>query len=234
MSDPAQEHILAGDPPVVVRLRRSAQARRYSLRVSRLDGQVTLTLPARASRAKGIAFVEQKAAWIRQRLADRPEEVAVVEGASIPLRGRPFRIAPGLRSAVLNDDGVIEVSARVKSVPRAVRTLLMAEARADLERDCAAFAGRLGAAYSRIDLRDTRSRWGSCSAQGRLMFSWRLVLAPPEILSYVAAHEVAHLVHMDHSAAFWRAVARLWPEYQSHRRWLRQNGDLLHRYRFDH
>ena len=94
-------------------------------------------------------------------------------------------------------------------------------------------AAALGRRYGRITLRDTRSRWGSCSAQGALMFSWRLVLAPPQILEYVAAHEVAHLAEMNHSAAFWAHVNRLYGPHAAPRRWLRGHGAELHRYQFD-
>jgi hypothetical protein len=94
------------------------------------------------------------------------------------------------------------------------------------------YAEQLGKEYMRITLRDTRSRWGSCSSAKALMFSWRLILAPPEVLRYVAAHEVAHLAEMNHSPAFWTNVERIYGAYAAPRRWLRQNGSELHRYRF--
>ena len=94
------------------------------------------------------------------------------------------------------------------------------------------FAQRLGKDYAAITLRDTRSRWGSCTAQGRLMYSWRLILAPPEVLDYVAAHEVAHLAQMNHSPAFWAEVERIYGDYSQPRAWLRREGSSLHRYRF--
>ena len=109
--------------------------------------------------------------------------------------------------------------------------------RIELERDRilvpeATAPARLGRGYTRITLRDTRSRWGSCTSDGALMFSWRLILAAPEVLSYVAAHEVAHLAEMNHSPAFWRTVERLYGDYRPPRAWLRAEGGGLHRYRF--
>ena len=94
------------------------------------------------------------------------------------------------------------------------------------------YAVMVGQSYSRLSIRDTRSRWGSCSSEGVLMYSWRLIMAPPEVLDYVAAHEVAHLVEMNHSAAFWAMVERICPDYDVHRAWLRKNGDVLHRVNF--
>ena len=90
----------------------------------------------------------------------------------------------------------------------------------------------VGREFRQLTLKDTRSRWGSCSAEGNLMFSWRLILAPPSVLDYVVAHEVAHLRHMDHSRAFWNVVRKVCPEYQAPRNWLRREGAGLHRYRF--
>ena len=96
------------------------------------------------------------------------------------------------------------------------------------------YATQIGCRYTRVTLRDTRSRWGSCTADGGLMYSWRLIMAPPEVLDYVAAHEVAHLAEMNHSPAFWAVVARLMPGYAARRRWLKQHGQSLHAHRFGH
>jgi len=95
------------------------------------------------------------------------------------------------------------------------------------------YAAALGRQVAAVSLRDTRSRWGSCTAQGRLMFCWRLAMAPPEVQDYVVAHEAAHLVHMDHSRAYWASVAQVMPGYSAHRAWLRGHGATLHSYRFD-
>ncbi|SFD13460.1 M48 family metallopeptidase [Tropicimonas isoalkanivorans] len=226
------EHVLPGDPPINLVLRRSARARRYSLRVSRLDGRVTLTLPAHAPESKALDFAHEKAGWIRQRLAERPGEVIVAHGTVLPVFGQPLRVVPGTRSGLAPEDGQIAVSRRAKSVSATVCGLLKARARDALAAASDGYAQKLGRSYTRITLRDTRSRWGSCSSDGALMFSWRLILAPPEVLDYVAAHEVAHLAEMNHGARFWATVERLMPDYRTHRHWLRHNGEQLHRYRF--
>ncbi|WP_068109719.1 M48 family metallopeptidase [Tropicimonas marinistellae] len=226
------EYILPGQPPVRVTLRRSAGARRYSLRVSRLDGRVTLTIPRHAPETKALAFAREKAGWIRQRLAERPEDVAVDVGVQLPVDGMLLTVARGPRSQVARAERQLVVSTRADSVPAAVAGLLKARARDRLAEASDYYSRKLGKPYVRMTLRDTRSRWGSCSTEGALMYSWRLILAPPEVLQYVAAHEVAHLAEMNHGPAFWATVERLRPGYETQRQWLRQNGEDLHRYRF--
>ena len=105
-------------------------------------------------------------------------------------------------------------------------------ARDRLARASTHYAGLVGRSYSSLALRDTRSRWGSCSPGGRLMYSWRLIMAPPAVLDYVAAHEVAHLVELNHSPAYWAVVSRICPDWQGHRSWLHDQGSALHRLRF--
>ncbi|MGP3724718.1 M48 family metallopeptidase [Cereibacter sphaeroides] len=224
--------VLPGSPPVEITLRRSAQARRFSLRVSRLDGRVTLTLPLRAREAEALAFVRDQEGWIRRALSDVPEAASVGIGSVLPLEGRPLTVRPGSgRSVRVTDDSLL-VPGDPASVPLRLATFLKAMARERLAAACDRHARSLGRPYARLTLRDTRSRWGSCTQDGCLMFSWRLILAPPPILDYVAAHEVAHLAQMNHSPAFWAEVARLDPDYALHRAWLRRQGQALHGFRF--
>ena len=225
-------HDLSGAPPVRVHLRRSARARRMSLRVSRLDGRVTLTLPRGVPARAAVAFAEERAGWIRGHLAEiaAPERFAL--GSRLPVEGRSCTVVAAARSALRTQSGEIAVSRRARSVPAAVGGLLKTLARERLTAASDDYAARLGMVYARITLRDTRSRWGSCSEAGALMYSWRLVMAPPDVLDYVAAHEVAHLAVMDHSARYWQVVGRLCPGYEAPRRWLREHGQELHRWRF--
>ncbi len=225
--------ILPGDPPVSVNLRRSSRARRMSLRVSRLDGRVTLTLPKRAPLDEGIAFLEEKSEWIRGHLSDRPEALIPMAGGSLPFEGRELPLVASSRRSARVSAGRVEVPDDPSRVGSSVKALLRSAARDRLVSACDFYSGKLGRPFGRITLRDTRSRWGSCSAEGNLMFSWRLIMAPPEVLRYVAAHEVAHLQEMNHSAAFWQLVGHLYPDYENPRLWLRENGEVLHRLRFD-
>lgn len=226
------QHILPGPPPITVTLRRSARARRISLRVSGLDGRVTLTLPRRVPEREGLEFARQKQDWLHRQLSAQAPEVAVRLGASLPVEGQLHRLAPGSGRRVLAEADRLMVPGTPETAPARVQAWLKALARERLAEASDRYAARLGREYARLSLRDTRSRWGSCSSQGTLMYSWRLIMAPPEVLDYVAAHEVAHLVQMNHSPAFWALVAELAPDYAGPRRWLRENGSELHRYRF--
>ncbi|KJZ20852.1 M48 family metallopeptidase [Loktanella sp. S4079] len=225
-------HTLEGNPPIAVSLRRSARARRLSLRVSRLDGRVTLTMPNRTPDREGIAFLEGQETWLRGHLANIGPVRPVRPGGAVLLRGRevPIRTADIRRLRVLPD--AIETPVALSEVGSALRAKFRVMARDALAAASDRYAAQLGVTYNRITIRDTRSRWGSCSSAGALMYSWRLIMAPPDVLDYVAAHEVAHLREMNHSAAFWAVVAQICPEYKTHRQWLRDHGDQLHRFSF--
>ncbi|CUH40484.1 hypothetical protein JSE7799_03217 [Jannaschia seosinensis] len=216
-----------GAPDLEVRLRRSARARRLSLRVGRSDGRVTLSLPVGASLVDAQAFVAEQAGWIARHVAAAPPPRVVRVGATLPVLGReiPVIVGPG-RSARLNGTS-IAVADDDRAGPR-VKALLQTLARTHLAEAVDRHSAALGIAPTRMTLRDTRSRWGSCSSRRELMFSWRLVMAPAEVLDYVAAHEVAHLRHMDHSPRFWAQVAALMPDYAPRRDWLRREGAALH------
>lgn len=225
--------VLPGDPPIAVQLRRSARARRYSLRVPATGGTPVLTLPQRAPEAEGLAFAASRRAWLIDQLAARPPEVIIAPGVVVPIEGTPCRIVLGQGRKVQREGDMIALPGPEARLGARLQGYLRTLARDRLSAACDHHAARLGRAYTRLDLRDTRGRWGSCSSAGRLMFSWRLVMAPPAVLDYVAAHEVAHLAQMNHGPRFWAEVARLCPGHDAQRAWLRQQGTGLHRYRFD-
>ncbi|MDO5706124.1 MAG: SprT family zinc-dependent metalloprotease [Paracoccus sp. (in: a-proteobacteria)] len=217
--------MIGGD--IAVRLRRSARARRMVLRVPRDGGDPVLTLPPRVTEAEGRAFAESRAGWLRQARAALPVTQRVAPGSALPVEGRVLTVTPHpLRAARIEGDRLLIPVSRPAGPVAAAFLKHLAHDR--LRHACARHAAALGRDFRALSLRDTRSRWGSCTADGRLMFSWRLAMAPPEVLDYVAAHEVAHLAHMDHSPRFWSAVAALMPGYAPHRDWLRRHGgDLL-------
>ncbi len=228
-----------------VALKRTAAARRFTLRVRAPAGDIVLTMPARASLGDARSFAERHAAWIGARLRRLPRRVRLEPGELVPLRGVLHRITPrrAARGTVWVEppsqaDGdaappLLYVNAELCFVPRRVRDFLVAEARRDLESAVARYARALGVRPRKVTLRDTRSRWGSCSSAGSLSFSWRLVMAPRFVLDYLAAHEVAHLLHMNHSAAFWETVAGTCPDCARAEAWLEANGASLHRYAFE-
>ena len=225
-------HILEGNPPIDVTLRNSTRAKRMTLRVSRLDGRVTLTLPPRTPQREGLAFLRNKEQWLRGHLAQLRPVASAEVGGEVRFRGQNFPVVavPRARAAIGTD--AIEVSSRKPAGPQ-IKALFRHHARDALAAASDRYADALCREYTKLSIRDTRSRWGSCSAQGVLMYSWRLIMAPPAVLDYVAAHEVAHLVEMNHQPQFWNVVADICPDYQTHRAWLRTHGDSLHRVAFD-
>ncbi|TDR89252.1 M48 family metallopeptidase [Enterovirga rhinocerotis] len=236
-AEPDSLTVTAGGRPVAVGLRRRDSARRITLRVSSATGEVLLTLPPRADLRSAQSFLDAHGGWIANRLARVPERVPFTAGTSIPLRGEPHRIVHwsrvrGLTRLASDPDGdiVIAVSGEEAAVPGRVRRFLAAEAETDLREAAGRHAAALGVSFTRLSLRDTRSRWGSCSSTGSLSFSWRLILAPPFVLDYLAAHEVAHLKELNHSSRFWRHVHRLCPRTDEAEAWLNGNGSGLHRY----
>ncbi|WP_208347428.1 M48 family metallopeptidase [Pseudaestuariivita rosea] len=226
------KYVLKGNPPVEIALRRSARARRLSLRVSQLDGRVTLTMPSIMPATEALRFADEKATWVREKLADQPGELRPVFGEKMLYRGEYLDIVAGGGRVARIEGHQIRVPGNHDDVARRIGAFLKAQAKVNLHRASENYADRLGKTYNRITLRDTRSRWGSCSSTGNLNYSWRLIMAPPEVLNYVAAHEVAHLAQMNHSQTYWNTVQAIHGPYDAPRLWLRQNGHLLHRYRF--
>lgn len=223
-----ERHILPGNPEIEVLLRPSARARRMSLRVSRLDGRVTLTLPQRTPKTEALAFLQDRAAWLRKHLSQVHPAERPAFGQLIPFEGRPVTLTPAdVRRTTLDETRLLMPDDPDKLLPR-LKAFYKTRARDALAAACARHSAALGKPHGKITLRDTRSRWGSCTSRGDLMFSWRLIMAPPTILDYVAAHEVAHLAHMDHSPAFWATCERLYPGTKPARAWLREDGTALH------
>ena len=225
--------VLGGNPPIEVSLRRNARARRLSLRISRLDGRVTMTLPNRVPEREAMAFLRDREEWLRDHLSDIVPETNVAIGGVIPYRGQQVPIVGGAGRSVRFADGQFFVPNDADRVGARLQGFLKTNARDALAAASDRYAAKLGRGYGRITLRDTRSRWGSCTSRGDLMYSWRLIMAPDFVLDYVAAHEVAHLVEMNHSPDFWAVVETLYPDWETARGWLRDHGGDLHRIRFD-
>ena len=220
-----------------VRLRRHPQARRYTLRIQTATREIVLTMPPRGSLKEARAFAEKHGGWIAARLGRLPPAVRFAHGTVIPIRGLDHRIEHrrGARGTVwseLGADGarLLCVAGEAPHVGRRVADHLRREAKRDLDAASRRYAAQLGVAVRRVSIRDQSSRWGSCSTTGVLSFSWRLILAPGFVLDYLAAHEVAHLVEMNHSPRFWRTVLGMCADTRRAKVWLDTHGAGLHRY----
>ncbi len=236
-SEPGTIEVYFDQAVHVVRVRRHRQARRYTLRVDSASREVVLTMPPRGSLKEARAFAQRHGAWIATRLRRLPEATPFADGVMIPLRGVEHRITCrfGARGVVWTEASaagamLLCVTGAAPHVERRVADFLKREAKRDLEAASRDHAGKLGVKIKRVSVRDQSSRWGSCSTTGVLSFSWRLVLAPPFVADYLAAHEVAHLVEMNHSRRFWRLVDQLTPNAARAKTWLDAHGPELHRY----
>jgi predicted metal-dependent hydrolase len=223
-----------------VEVRRHAGARRLTLRVSKTRRAVVVTVPVQCRMDEAGRFLNSHIEWVRDRLGRVPEPVPFVDGAQIPLRGKLHRLrftgsnGRGRPVVSISTAGpgmpFLDVSGRIEHAARRFKDWLAQQALADLDDRVGRHARKLGVRARRIGLRDQTSRWGSCSSSGLLSFSWRLILAPSFVLDYVAAHEVAHLVEMNHGARFWRLVAECVPRLDEAKHWLRHEGSDLHRF----
>ena len=237
---PAEPHSIAvkfGSAIYSVKIRRHRRARRYTLRIHPSDREAILTMPPRGTLVDAKDFAQRHGAWIAARLGGLPKAVPFCAGMTVPLRGIEHRIVhrSGERGTVwteTRDSGerILCVAGGVEHIDRRVHDFLKREARRDLTKASQQYADQLGVKVKRIAIRDQSSRWGSCTSAGALSFSWRLILAPGHVLDYLAAHEVAHLVEMNHSIRFWRVVGRICPQMQRAKKWLDTYGNDLHRY----
>jgi predicted metal-dependent hydrolase len=235
--EPQAIEIPFDDAVYLVRLRRHRLARRYTLRIQAATREVVLTLPPRGSVKEAKAFARKHGGWIAARLGRLPQLVPFEHGTVVPLRGVPHRIVHrrGVRGTVWterdgNGNPLLCVAGEAPHVPRRVADFLKRQVRRDVEVASRRYADKLGVPLKRITVRDQTSRWGSCSTTGALSYSWRLIFAPPYVLDYIAAHEVAHLVEMNHSPRFWRLLERIHPGLQRAKVWLDVHGTDLHRY----
>jgi predicted metal-dependent hydrolase len=236
-SEPSAITIVFDREVYLVRVRRHRQARRYTLRIHSVTREVVLTMPPRGSLKQANEFAQKHGAWIAARLERLPQAVPFTHDTVLPLRGVDHRIAHrrqqrGTVWIETGDDGMCTlcVAGQAPHIPRRVRDFLKREAKRDLEAASGRAADALGVKIKRVSIRDQSSRWGSCSTTGVLSYSWRLILAPPFVLDYLAAHEVAHLIEMNHSRAFWRLVESICPHMTRAKTWLDAHGGELHRY----
>jgi predicted metal-dependent hydrolase len=213
-----------------VSIRVSTRARRIGLRIITAERQVELVLPRGVPASQGMRFLASKRDWVAARLGALPQPVPFAEGVALPVLGVPHRIrreADGAAPPVVIIGGEIRVKGDPAHLARRVRDHLAATARNELAHRAHRLAAQIGRTVARVSVRDTKSRWGSCSGRGNLSFSWRLIFAPEPVVDYVVAHEVAHLAEMNHGPRFWRLVESLSPNSAAPRAWLKRHRSRL-------
>ena len=213
----------------------SERARRVSLKVKPAERRVHVVLPGRAMFPKAVQFARANREWIAVQLEHLPAPQPFVPGGTILFQGDDYRLVnpPGRGRARIDRarKTIVVPSPDAQSFPGRVLRLLKREARAELEAATHHYAGQVGKRVAKVSVRDTSSRWGSAitrDGEGHISYSWRLICAPPDILEYVCAHECAHLVHADHSPAFWSVCTELFPDTKMAKRWLSKHGQVLH------
>ena len=205
-----------------------------TLRIEPGGRALKLTVPEGLPEREVSAFLIRHQGWLMTKLARFSGESELEDGGTILVRGVAHRIERtgrlrGLTEAlVIDDEAVLRVGGAEEHLRRRIADYLKKEARSELERLVAVYAGRTGRRARSLSLKDTRSRWGSCSAEGDLSFSWRIAMAPPKVIAYLAAHEIAHLQEMNHGPRFWALCESLCPETKDARHWLKRNGTMLH------
>ncbi len=217
------------DQKFPVQLRWNRQAKRLILRLNPKADGVVVTLPQGVDADEGLEMAKRHKVWIANQLMKQVPAKRFTPGETIILRGCPHVLEhrPSARGTVWCEGNVIVVAGREDFFVRRLTDWLKKQAKEDLNGQVHDMAAQLGKSVKRVSVRDTVSRWGSCSSAGHLSFNWRLIFAPPHILEYVAAHEVSHLRHMDHSPAFWGTVASFGVDAKAARAWLKKHGTAL-------
>lgn len=226
-----RETISLGGRQIPLLVRRNRYARRIVLRIDIEAGGLALTLPGRTALAEGLALAQDRADWVIRCLDKLPARVTFEDGARIPLLGveTTIRHAPASKLGVVHDGNNLIVAGRAEHLPRRVADWLKRQAKREMTLRAHPMAQRIEQTIAAIAVRDTRSRWGSCTPDKKLSFCWRLILTPEWVMDYVVAHEVAHLRHLDHSAKFWATVASLGVNPQQARAWLDVHAERLQR-----
>lgn len=222
-----------GDQNITLTVKRSAQAKRFTLRIEPRERGLKVSAPLHAEDHDILAFVRKHHGWAEKQLSKQPEMGALKQGVKIPVRGVPHRLEHtgklrGLPAQFKEgDEAVLALSGDVNSLPRRAGDFLKREAKNEIEPKALALAQSIHKRVKSISFKDTKSRWGSCTSDGALSFSWRIMMAPPLVIDYLIAHEVAHLREMNHGPKFWALCEELCPETKRAKAWLKKNGAAL-------
>jgi predicted metal-dependent hydrolase len=234
-ASPAPERLelmLAGETRSVL-LRRTAKTQRYTLRLKPSTRELIVTMPPRGTKSAVISFLTRHEGWLETRLKRLPEQVMFVDGAIIPFQGEPHIIQHETeRKGIvwIETPHKLVVAGKIEHISRRVIDFLKKQAKQELTQATHKYAAHLNVTITRITIKDTTSRWGSCSSKGAIAYSWRIIMAPPYVLDYLAAHEVAHRREMNHSARFWKLLRDMCPDTNRAEAWLKTHGRTLHNY----
>lgn len=225
------EYLQVGEQVLPLVIKRHARAKRICLRYNPTAHAISLTLPRNTHVSSGLDFLDAKSDWLVDTLEEMPRQKQIKPGVVIPILGNRIRIKQDarMRGWLLSEDALL-VSGDRAEFPERIIHALKKIAVGEIKSRAEHYASHIGKRVNRVSVRDTRSRWGSCSSTGNLSFSWRLIFAPVEVMDYVVAHEIAHLRHMNHSPAFWSLVEYLCPDYEVAKEWLRIHGKHLYRF----
>ena len=233
-----REHVVAGRT-LPLKIVENERARRLTLRIDAGGQGLRITVPPGLSGVEVDRFLHRQQGWLEQRLARSPDRPQVRPGIKIPLRGVPHAIIhePGRRGAVTvgieGDQPALFVHGDRRHLPRRLADFLKREAKRDIEALVEKHTAAVGRRAKAVRFRDTSSRWGSCTSDGSLSFSWRIMMAPPAVINYLVAHEVAHLKEMNHGPKFWKLCGELCPDTERCKAWLKKNGSALQAIRFE-
>ncbi len=215
-----------------IKINISKQAKRLTLRIDAKEKLPVLTLPPRCSRRKAYEFVMEHKDWIKNNLAKLPQAKFFEDGEQISVMGKLYQIShqPARRGGVFIEEDKLVVCGEKEFLHRRMVDFLKQVAKKELMALSKKMAGKISRDVKNVTIKDTKSRWGSCSNRGNINYNWRIVLAPKNVISYLVAHEVSHLAHQDHSADFWSCVEGLNPAFEENRHWLKVRGKMLYLY----
>ena len=215
-----------------IKIIQSANSRKLILHIDNKERVPVLSIPKYCTRKRAINFVNENMDWILETLQKLPERKYFSDGEKISLFGKNVTIThcPTARCGVRLDLDKLIVSGGAEFLHRRVKDYIRQKAETEFYNLSVSLAAKIGCKINNISIKDTKSRWGSCSSLNNINYNWRIALAPQYVINYLMAHEVSHLKHQDHSQAFWQCVAELDKDWQKGRDWLQKNGRILYTY----
>lgn len=215
-----------------IKIIKSARAKKLTLRIDFKEHIPVLTIPNRCSSKRAVDFVEIHRQWIENCLQKLPTTKQFENGEKVSVLGQMLTIchAPQLRRGVFIEDNILYVSGELDFLHRRIKDYIKKQAKLEFYKRSKILADSLNCELNDVTIKDTKSRWGSCSSINNINYSWRIALAPQEVFEYLIAHEVAHLKHQDHSSRFWKCVSELYPKAEAGKTWLKQHSKELYLY----